>query len=134
MYIRPSFSKNIKLITVRNYKNVDTNKLQHDLENSPWQLIDLFDDPDDSLWCWETMFINALVNHAKARKVKVRSENQPWMTGTLRKSINNRFKLFNTAKLSANDPEIWKIYKKSRNYCTNAICKAKAEHLSLIHI
>ena len=45
-----------KLITVRNYKNVNTNKLQQDLENSPWQLIDLFDDPNDSLWCWETMF------------------------------------------------------------------------------
>ena len=91
-------------------------------------MINFFDDPDDSLWCWETMFINTLVNHVKARKVKVRSENQPWMTGTLRKSINNRFKLFNTAKLSANDPEIWKRYKKSRNYCTNAIRKAKAEH------
>ena len=33
--------------------------LQRDLENSPWQLIDQFDDPDDSLWCWET-YLNAL--------------------------------------------------------------------------
>ena len=97
-----------KLITVRNYKNMNMINLQHDLENSLCQLIDLFDDPNDSLWCWETVFKSTLFEHVKPRKVKVCSDNQPWMTGTLRKSLNNRFKLFKKVKSSTNDPEKWK--------------------------
>ena len=34
-----------KLITVKNKKNIDLNKLKYDLECTPWLLIDLFDDP-----------------------------------------------------------------------------------------
>ena len=95
---------------------------------SPWQLLDIFDDVDDVLWCWESIFKNTISNYIKPRKVKVRSENQPWMTGSIRKEINKRFRLFNKAKLSGKNSLEWKEYKKIRNSCTNLIRRTKAEY------
>ena len=69
-----------KLITVRNYKGVDTEKAKHDLECVPWDIVSLFDDVDDSLWCWYHLLNDVISEHVKTRKVKVRSNNQPWMT------------------------------------------------------
>lgn len=121
-----------KLITVKNYKNVDLNNLKRDIESAPWQLIDIFDDPEDSVWCWESLLKTSIGEHIKPRKVKVRAKNQPWMNGQIRKLLNNRFKLFKKAKLS-NDKHSaeWKEYKKMRNYCTNLIREAKANYWKL---
>ena len=35
-----------KIITVRNYKNINMQELSKDLQSSPWQLLDIFDDVD----------------------------------------------------------------------------------------
>ena len=116
-----------KLITVRNYKNINLLDLKSDLESVPWNLIDIFDDPDDSAWCWEELLKQTISQHVHPRKVKVRSHNQPWMNGEIRKQLNNRYKLFNKAKVSSDkNSKEWRDYKKLRNICTNLIRDAKA--------
>ena len=50
------------------------------------------------------------------------------MNGKIRKSLNERFRLFNKAKLSGKDSNKWKLFKKKRNYCTNIIREAKANY------
>ena len=117
-----------KLITVKNKKNIDLNKLKYDLECTPWLLIDLFDDPDDSLWCWEKLLKDTISAHVKERKVKVRSDNQPWMTGDIRKHMNERYKLFNKAKGTPKKSNEWILYRRKRNFCTNLIRQAKANY------
>ena len=102
-------------------------ELKPDLESVPWNLIDIFDDPDDSAWCWEKLFKQTISQHIKPRKVKVRSHNQPCMNGEIRKQLNNRYKLFNKTKVSSDkNSKEWRDYKKLRNVCTNLIRDAKA--------
>ena len=91
-------------------------------------MIDLFDDVNDSLWCWENLFNEIISDHIKTRKVKVRTNNQPWMTGDIRKMLNKRYKLFQKAKTSGNNSSTWKAYKQMRNTCTQLIRKSKAEY------
>ena len=107
-----------KTLIVRDYKNVNLDQLKEDFQSAPWQLIDLFDDVNDSLWCWEMLFNEIISDHVKTRKVKVKTKNQPWMTGDIRKMLNKRYRLFQKAKRSGNDSLTWKAYKQMRNTCT----------------
>ena len=68
----------------------------------------------------------ALNDHVKSRKVKIRPKSEPWMKGALRKELNNRYRLFQKAKLTQKGSNEWKQYKKSRNRCSNMIKTAKA--------
>ena len=117
-----------KLIPVRNYKNIDTNKVKQDLESVPWHVISIFDDVDDCLWCWQHMLKNVISDHVKTRKVKVKSNNQPWMNGEVRKVINNRYKLLLKARETPKNSKEWAEYRKARNRCTNLIRHAKATY------
>ena len=116
-----------KTLIVRDYKNINIEQLKEDFQSTPWQLIELFDDVNDALWCWEQLFKRVITDHIKTRKIKVKSNNQPWMTGDMRKVLNKRYKLFQKAKLG-NDPLLWKAYKQMRNTCTHLIRKSKAEY------
>ena len=115
-----------KLITVRNYKHIDSARIKQELESVPWHIISLFDDVDDCLWCWNYLLKDVISDHVKTRKVKVRSNNQPWMNGDIRKAINNRYKLLKKARQTPRNSENWSDYKKARNSCTNLIRHAKA--------
>ena len=117
-----------KLISVRNYKNINTSKLNEDLEACPWHIISLFDDPEDALWCWERLFKDILSSHVNTRKVKVRNNNQPWMNGEVRKAINNRHKLLIKARSTPRNSQEWKNYKQARNKCTNIIRTTKVNY------
>ena len=54
-----------KTLIVRDYKNVNIEQLKDDFQSAPWQLIVLFDDVNDSLWCWEKLFNEIISDHVK---------------------------------------------------------------------
>lgn len=62
-----------KLITVKDYKSINKENLQCDLQSAPWNLSDIFDNADDAVWCWETMFKGTFSECLKQRKIKVRA-------------------------------------------------------------
>ena len=76
----------------------------------------IFDDPDDSLWLWNKIFLQIANEHAPMKQVKVRSQSLPWITNDIRRKMNRRFKLYKEA-LNTNDNE--KI--------TAAVRRAKAD-------
>ena len=117
-----------KLINVRNYKNVNIVQLKKDLEQVPWNIIELFDDIDDILWCWQSLFKYEISQHVKTRKVKVRSNNLPWMTGEIRKALNDRYKLLLKARKTPRNSQEWLNYKRKRNQCTNLIRNTKVNY------
>ena len=120
-----------RLIEVRNYKDVDEAKLREDLDLAPWHLINLFEDPNDSLWCWEYMFKDIISSHLKTRKIKVRSNNQPWITGEIRHALNERYNLLKKARKTERNSVAWAAYKRMKNYCTNLIRLTKANYWKL---
>ena len=48
--VKPKFN------TVRNYKDLDKEKLQRNLEEAPWDIVSTVEDVEDSVYSWETMF------------------------------------------------------------------------------
>lgn len=117
-----------KLITVNDYKSINKKDLQYDLQSAPWDLIDMFDDVDDAVWCWESIFKEIFSGHLKQRKVKVSAKNEPWMTRDIRKALNNRFRLFKKAIKQGKNTVAWTNYKTMRNNCTKLIRTAKANY------
>ena len=117
-----------KLITVRNYREVNTAKVKQNLEFVPWHIVSLFDDVDDSLWCWNHLLKSVISEHVKTRKVKVRSNNKPWMTRDVRKVINERYRILKKARNTPRHSSEWKNYRRARNTCTNLIRHTKANY------
>ena len=115
-----------KLIYVRNYNKIDIDKVRLDLERTTWHITELFDDANDALWCWQQLFKSTILDHVKTRKVKVRGNNQPWMSGEIRKAINKRYKLLIKARKTPRNSTDWFEYKRARNTCSKLIQNAKA--------
>ena len=88
----------------------------------------MFDNVDDALWCWETIFKDVISRHVTTGKVNVRTDSQPWMNREIRKEVIQRFKLFNKAKSTDKGSIERKRCRKARNTCTSLICKAKANY------
>ena len=41
---------------VTDFKNLNYNKLRHDLSTVPWSVCEIFDDVDDVAWAWEYLY------------------------------------------------------------------------------
>ena len=59
-----------KIITTRDYKRMDVEKFRRDIETAPFHIANIFDDPDDHLWAWESIFRDILTNMRPGRKLK----------------------------------------------------------------
>ena len=96
-----------KLIEVKNYKDLDVESLKRDTEQAPWYIYKLFDDVDDSTWCWKQLYKNILNSYVTTRKVKVRSKYLPWMNTEIGKEMNKRYKLLKKAQKHPKSSELW---------------------------
>jgi len=100
--------------------------LKKDLEYIPWQILEIFDDVDDTAYFWNYLYSNAIQSHTKVLKLKQRQLNKPWIDKKLRKELNLRFKLLNKAKRT-NDQASWKAYKLQRNTCKRLLRSAESD-------
>ena len=66
-----------KIITVKNYKSMDIESLQNDLEEAPWHIVNAVEEIEDSVHLWETTFKEIEDSHIKRRKVKIRNKSLP---------------------------------------------------------
>ena len=102
--------------------------MKKDVQNTPWQICDIFNDVDDIVYAWETLYKSILDDHIKERKVKVRTASHPWMNSSLRKQMNLRFKLLQAAQKTKKGSHEWKLYRKARNHCTKLLRLAEASY------
>ena len=78
-----------------------------------------------SVWAWETLY-NYITNyHIPIRKVKIQSNSLPWMTSSLWKEMNKRYKLLVLAQSTQKVTVKWSNYKKQRNLCTKLVRSAE---------
>ena len=73
----------------------------------------LFDDIDDCHFIWNSLYNDIIDHHLPSRKAKIRSKSLPWTDSSIRKGMNERFKLLNEAKVSG-DPVKWSQYRKKK--------------------
>jgi len=74
-------------------KNFSQEQFLRDLHSAPFHIIDLFDDVDDKIDAFESLYLDILDEHAPLKQVHVRGNQIPYMTEQWRKAIRHRDRL-----------------------------------------
>ncbi|XP_068750911.1 uncharacterized protein [Montipora capricornis] len=101
-------------ITTRSFKNYQQDAFLRDISMVPWCIVDCFDDIDDSLYAFNTLFNDVLDKHAPIRKVRIRGRPSPYITDEIRELMTSRDRWRKIARRSSS-PDAWTVYKKLRN-------------------
>ena len=67
--------------------------IQH-LQNIPFHVMDIFDDVDDKLFAFESLYLDIINEFAPVKNFHVRGNQVPFVTEEWRKSIRQRNKLW----------------------------------------
>ena len=118
-----------KIVKGRTFKNFNRFEFIRDVENAPWSVCSVFDDPDDNYWAWSTIFSDICDRHAPKRQVKIRSQSLPWVTPQVRHLMNLRYKTLLKAQKTKNE-ELWFQYRGLRNRVTDEVRRAKCAYYS----
>ena len=72
-------------------KNFDENKFREDLKELPWDVLDIFDDPNDALSVCRSLFIDIVEIHSPMRSRRVKHPKHPdRITPEILQAINKR--------------------------------------------
>ena len=119
-----------RIVTIRNCKKMEIEKVKLDLQNAPWSTCEMFEDVEDKYSVWTDIFKDICGEHAPKRKVKLRRQTLPWMSGALRHKMNRRYKALQKAKKERNNEGLWKEYRKLRNEVTAELRRAKSTYFA----
>jgi hypothetical protein len=104
--------RHIKYRTMKNFNNDQYNS---DLSKVPFHVCQIFDDPDDIMWCYNMMLCDVIDEHAPVKQKTLKKPQLPYMNGPLRKAINVKAMLrrkYDRFK----DRKSWLKYKAQRNH------------------
>ena len=90
------------------------------MSSVPWDIIKVFDDPDEILESWTDLFSNVVNSHLPIKQHRLKNKQQPkWLTSEIMDAMKNqdRFK-------SVNEDEQYKIW---RNKVTKLINDSKKQ-------
>ena len=59
----------------------------NDLSHIPYQVMDIFDDVNDTLWIWNQLTMQVVNEHAPIKTKTVTCQRVPYMNGELRRAI-----------------------------------------------
>ena len=113
-------------ITYRNFKHFCQEAFLNDLNTAPWSLLDVFDDVNEKLDTWNSLFMSIVDQHAPivTRRVKNKEENE-WITPEILEQIRIRDQLKSCAK---SDVLARTMYKQTRNHVVKLIASAKSNY------
>lgn len=108
-------------IRYRSFKHFDETKFNEDLNAVPWDIIRVFDNVDDALDTWYSLFTDVIDKHVPLKQHRVKNINQPnWLTPEIIENIKTRDRY-----KSLGNSEQYKIW---RNKVVNLIKKSKKAH------
>ena len=114
------------------YRKGDFEGLLIELEHAPWRVgYVLFDEIDDIVNYWQTLFMDQCKSKIPNRVIKIRPKDKPWITHEVLTSIRRRNRAYKKFKRtqSVNDQIIWKHLAREANYYMH---KAKLAHTDKI--
>ena len=77
-----------RVISYRTYKNFKEEDYLNELQNTPFHVSNIFDDPDDQFWFYNKLLENVMDSHAPRKMRTIPPIQLPYMNGQLRKAIN----------------------------------------------
>lgn len=119
--INVSISKNShQMITYRSFKNFDENAFVNDLHQIPWEVVDTFEDVNDMVQIWNSLFLEVVDKHAPVKHHRVKKYRQPdWLSPEILDAIKDR----NKCKVNGHVDD----YRYLRNKVSSMIELAKKE-------
>ena len=81
---RPSY------VTTRSYKNYKPEAFLDDLARVSFYVANIFDNFDDRVDVFNTLFLDTLNNHAPLKRIKIKSRSHPFITSEIKKLIETR--------------------------------------------
>ena len=113
-------------------KNFNEEHFKFTLRQAPWDTVFLFDDIDDILDSWESLFIGAIDTHCPWRDKRVARANQaPWMSKSVLSQLQLRDACLKTARLT-NTSDAWTKYRRERNKAVGLLRSVKRDYHSKI--
>ena len=116
-----------RTITRRSFKHFSSSAFNADLVSVPWFLMNLFDDVDDKVFVFTSLFTDTLSYHAPIKTVRVKKNRAPWISKSIRDEMDKRNKL-QKRFLSTRATSDWDEYKLQRNSVVALQRKAKIEY------
>ena len=87
----PKMKKDPKILSVRDTRKLDDDRLLEDLRELPFGLIkDTSNNPEDLWLKWKTFFLNILDKHAPVKTIRVRGNNLPYVTTEVKSMMRQR--------------------------------------------
>ena len=116
-----------KVLTVRNYKQLNEKQLQMDLETAPWHVSSVFESIDDQYFYWHSLLNSIINDHIPLKKMRVRAVDVPYMTLEWKKAIRKKRRF---ARRYARNPteENQRLSKMWRNTATRLRRRAIKEY------
>ncbi|XP_060561384.1 uncharacterized protein LOC132721143, partial [Ruditapes philippinarum] len=112
-----------QIIQYRNVKKFDEKEFLESLEQQPWSLIEIFEDPNDALDCFNSLFSQVLNEHAPLKRKRVKHTHLPdWYNPDILHASKQRDK---AKKINNNED-----YKYWRNKVKNLISSSKKSYYS----
>ena len=105
-------------VCLRILKHFDSALFRQDLNNAPYQIMEVFDDVDDKYYVFESLYIDILNEHAPLKQFQVRGNQVPFMNEQWSKAIRHRNRLWKQFIRERNDTN-YATYKVQRNKCTS---------------
>ena len=114
-----------KKIYYRRYWKFEESIFINDLDCIPTSVCDVFDDPDDKLWCKTKLVSNVVDSNAPIKRKVVKKPSVPFMNGNLRHAMHKRNMLYNEYKKGL---ATWRSYKSQRNLTTSVYKNSKSDY------
>ena len=94
-------------ITYRSFKGFNEENFCNDLKSIPWDIIKMFDDTNDAVETWSSLFLDVANKHLPLKQHRVKRKQQPkWIIGEIIDAIKTRDRY-----KSINDDTQYKIWR-----------------------
>ena len=115
-------------IAARTYKNYTHARFTDDLASAPFHIANIFNDLDDQVQVFNSLFLNVLNVHAPVKRVKIKSGPNPHITPEIRQLMRTRDKWRKSAT-KTKDRLHWNAYRFFRQEVKREIRLAEREHV-----
>ena len=116
-------------ITTRSFKHYSPIDFSNDVSLAPWSIVDVFDDVEDKIYAFDSLFTEILDRHAPVKTFKARCKPNPCVTDNIRGLMKTRDDWRKKAK-KTNDPLSWTAYRYFRQEVKREIRIAEREFVA----
>ena len=118
----------VKTAYVRNYKRYNSSAFLDYLQSIPWCVLEVFDDPQDMIETFVTLFNEAANKFAPMMLKRIKGLNNPWICPEIRKLMTER-DILKSRAIKLKDTELYEQYKRLKNQITSKCRIAKQDYI-----